>query len=263
MCIHLQYHEEIYVLKYSFTQRLRQAIAALPGAGAIYRGLRLIFIPTYREDGLVTINNADFLRDAGFVRAYEAALRQQSDTWIRWRSHVVQWAAHHAIRLEGDFVECGVNRAFLSMSAMTAVDFRQTTGRRFYLFDTYCGLVPEQVSTDDKAAFRNVYSDTYDFVKETFRDWSNVTVVRGIVPESLSTVTIGQVAYLSIDMNCVKPEIDAMEYFWPRMVPGGVIILDDYGFPGHEAQKLAADGFAATVGVKVLSLPTGQGLIFK
>lgn len=251
------------MLKYSITQRLRQALAAIPGAGPIYRGLRLIFAPTYREDGLVTINNADFLRDPGFVRAYEAALRLQPDTWIRWRSCVVQWAAHHAMRLQGDFVECGVNRAFLSMSAMSAIDFRKATGRHFYLFDTYCGLVPEQVSADDKAAFRNPYSDTYDFVRDTFRDWSNVFVVRGIVPESLSTVTIERVAYLSIDMNCVKPEIEAMKYFWPRMVPGGVMILDDYGFPGHEAQKWAADGFAATVGVKVLTLPTGQGLIFK
>jgi O-methyltransferase len=251
------------VLKYSFSQRLRQAIATIPGAGALYRGLRLVFAPTYREDGLVTINNADFLRDASFVRAYEAALRQQPDTWIRWRSHVVQWAAHHAMRLEGDFVECGVNRAFLSISAMTAVDFRRATNRCFYLFDTYCGLAPEQVSAHDKAAFRNVYTDTYDYVRETFREWPNVAVVRGVVPESLSTVTIERVAYLSIDMNCVKPEIDAMEFFWPRMAPGSVIILDDYGFPGHEAQKLAADGFAETVGVKVLSLPTGQGLIFK
>ncbi len=251
------------MLKYSLTQRLRQAIAAIPGAGALYRGLRLALFPTYREDGLVTINNADFLHDADFVRAYEAALHQQPDTWIRWRSYVVQWAAHHAMRLEGDFVECGVNRAFLSMSAMTAVDFRRATGRHFYLFDTYCGLVPGQVSVDDKAAFRNAYSDTYDYVRETFREWPSVVVVRGIVPESLSTVTIERVAYLSVDMNCVKPEIDAMEYFWPRIVPGGVIILDDYGFPGHEAQKRAADKFATMVGVKVLTIPTGQGLIFK
>lgn len=251
------------MLKYSFTQRVRQRIAAIPGAGSIYRGLRLIFAPTYREDGLVTINNADFLHDPDFVRAYEAALQQQPDTWIRWRSYVVQWAASHAMRLKGEFVECGVNRAFLSTSAMTAVNFRQVTDRRFYLFDTYSGLVPEQVSTEDKAAFRNVYSDTYEVVRETFRDWPNVTIVRGIVPESLSTVAIDQVAYLSIDMNCVKPEIDAMEYFWPRMVYGGVIILDDYGFPGHGAQKSAVDRFAETVGVKVLALPTGQGMIFK
>jgi len=238
-------------------------IATIPGAGALYRGLRLIVLPTYREDGLVTINNADFLRDAVFLQAYEAALQQQPDTWIRWRSHVVQWAAHHAMRLPGDFVECGVNRAFLSMSAMTAVDFRHANDRHFYLFDTYCGLVPEQVTSDDQAAFRNVYPDTYDFVKGTFRDWKNVSVVRGIVPESLTKVSIERVAYLSIDMNCVKPEIEAIKYFWPRIVPGGIIILDDYGFPGHTAQKHAADDFAGSVGVKVLCLPTGQGLIIK
>lgn len=251
------------MLKYSLAQRIRQIIAAIPGAGAVYRGLRLVFMPTYREDGLLTINNADFLRNPGFLQAYKAALRQQPDTWIRWRSYVVQWAAHHAMRLDGDFVECGVNRAFLSMSAMTAVNFKAVTGRRFYLFDTYSGLVPEQVTVDDKAAYRIAYTDTYEYVRASFRDWPNVDVVRGVVPQSLSSVAIERVAYLSIDMNCVKPEIEAMEYFWPKLVSGAVIILDDYGFPGHEAQKAAADAFAASVGIRVLSLPTGQGLMFR
>jgi hypothetical protein len=64
-------------------------------------------------------------------------------------------------------------------------------------------------------------------------------------------------------MNCVQPEIAAMEYFWPKLVAGGVVIIDDYGFSGHEAQKTAADTFAESVGVKILSLPTGQGLMLK
>ena len=64
-------------------------------------------------------------------------------------------------------------------------------------------------------------------------------------------------------MNCVQPEVAAMEYFWPKLVAGGVVILDDYGFSGHEAQKRAADQFAASVGARILSLPTGQGLLIK
>jgi hypothetical protein len=90
-----------------------------------------------------------------------------------------------------------------------------------------------------------------------------VHIVRGPVPDTLPSANISNVAYLSIDMNCTQPEIDALEYFWPLLVSGGLVVLDDYGFPGHEAQKAGADKVAKSVGVKVLTLPTGQGLLLK
>lgn len=243
--------------------KLRQTIAKVPGARRWYESLRLLLAPSYNEDGLVTIHNADFLRDPQFVRAYEAALAMQPKTFLRWRAHVTQWAGYHAKNLAGDFVECGVNRAFLSTSVINYIDFRLLHPRKFFLFDTYCGLVRELITPDDRAAYRNHYADSYDFVQESFKDYENVVVVKGVVPDSLSTVAIDKVAYLSIDMNCVQPEVAALKYFWPRIVSGGVIILDDYGFSGHEAQKKGADKFASSKGVKILSLPTGQGLLVK
>ena len=65
------------------------------------------------------------------------------------------------------------------------------------------------------------------------------------------------------DMNCVQPEIAAAEYFWERLVPGAVMLLDDYGHAGHELQKEAFDRFSKHHGVPLLVLPTGQGLIIK
>ncbi|TMQ64866.1 MAG: hypothetical protein E6K78_08665 [Candidatus Eisenbacteria bacterium] len=64
-------------------------------------------------------------------------------------------------------------------------------------------------------------------------------------------------------MNAVLPEVAALEFFWDRLVKGGIIVLDDYGYPGCLEQKEAHDHFAASKGVKVLSLPTCQGLILK
>jgi len=251
------------MLKYTFWQRIRQIAADISWIQKIYGFARVLLTPTYSEDGLITIHNSDFIHDPEFIDAYKQALLQQSNTRIRWRAHVTQWAGYHAKKLEGDFVECGVNRAFLSTSVMAYVDFCSMPNRRFFLFDTYNGLVKELISDIDKAAHRNRYEDCYEFVKEKFKDKPNVILVRGAVPDSLLTVEINKVAYLSIDMNCTKPEIDALIYFWPKLTNGAVVILDDYGFSGHEAQKDGADEFAASVGVKVLTLPTGQGIILK
>lgn len=235
----------------------------MPGAEKLYDVLRLLFRPTYHEDGLLTVHNADFLKNPMFRQAYAAAMRQQSGMKIQWRAHVTQWAGRHAKSLQGDYVECGVNRAFLSTSLMTYVDFKSMRDRKFYLFDTFRGLVPELVMPEDKAAYRNEYPDCYEFVRESFKGYPNVVIVRGPVPDTLTQVDIRKVAYLSIDMNCAVPEQEALRYFWPKMVAGGIVVLDDYGFSGHESQKQAADEFASSVGVEVLSLPTGQGLLLK
>jgi hypothetical protein len=238
-------------------------IASIPGARTLYGTLRLIFAPTFREDGLSTSHNCDFIRDPQFLRAYEAAQKHEGGVNIRWRMHVTQWAGYHAMQLGGDFVECGVNRGFLSASVMSYLNFKSLHDRKFFLFDTYSGLVDALVTEEDVAAYRHPYTDCYDFVVDAFKEYPNVVIVRGVVPDSLRSVEINRVAYLSIDMNCVQPEIAALEYFWPRMVAGGIVIIDDYGFPGHEAQKGAADRFAISVGARILSLPTGQGLLLK
>lgn len=251
------------MLEYTLAQKLRMNIAGIPGARRVYDILRLIASPTFREDGLSTNHNCDFIRDPQFLRAHAAAQKHEQGVHIRWRMHVTQWAGFHAMQLAGDFVECGVNRGFLSASVMSYLNFNSLRDRRFFLFDTYSGLVEELISEQDVAAHRHAYTDCYDFVVDAFKKYGNVVVVKGIVPDSLKSVEIARVAYLSIDMNCVQPEIAAMEYFWPKLVAGGVVIIDDYGFSGHEAQKTAADTFAESVGVKILSLPTGQGLMLK
>ncbi len=71
------------------------------------------------------------------------------------------------------------------------------------------------------------------------------------------------VCYLSLDMNVVAPERAAIEFFWDKLVPGAPVILDDYGWLGYRPQKRALDEFAASRGVMILTLPTGQGLLLK
>ena len=249
--------------KGGFLTQLRHLVKKIPGIGKLYYGPQLMFCPTLLEDGLSTVHNVEFLREESFKRAYGAAEKQHSGRNMRWRSHVAQWAGFQASFLEGDFVECGVNRAFLSTSVMEAINFKEIKHKNFYLVDTFSGLVPELLTDKDRAAHWNEYPDVYDFVVNSFKDYPNVHVVKGAVPDILPSIEVEKVCYLSIDMNCVAPERAALEYFWPKLVQGGIIILDDYLFKGHEAQKETADEFAKIVGARILSLPTGQGLLIK
>ena len=88
-------------------------------------------------------------------------------------------------------------------------------------------------------------------------------LVRGMVPDTLNQVTISSVAYLSIDMNVAFAEVEAMKHFWPKLSKGAIVVLDDYGWEGHEKQRLGLDEFARSVGSSIVTLPTGQGLMVK
>jgi hypothetical protein len=223
---------------------------------------------TYNQDGLATVHNCDFLNDPRFQEAYRRGLQTGSwkDGKIHWRIHVLCWAADRASRMEGDFVECGVNRGGFSRAVMHFIDFPRL-GKTFYLLDTFRGLEDRLVSDAERKRGIGVdkwsqYEECYEAVCKTFEGLP-VVIVRGVVPETLPQAKATRICYLSIDMNCAAPEIAAAEYFWDKLVPGAVIVLDDYGWEAHYEQKLAFDQFAARKGVMVLSLPTGQGLIFK
>lgn len=64
-------------------------------------------------------------------------------------------------------------------------------------------------------------------------------------------------------MNCMIPEVAALDYLWERLVPGAVILLDDYAYYGYQPQKDGMDQWAEKMGIAIASLPTGQGLMIK
>jgi len=222
---------------------------------------------TFISDGVATSNNCDFLKDPRFVKAYRLA--EETSPWkgfeMQWRTYIVCTLAEMVKRLPGDFVECGVNTGAYSRSVIEYIDF-QKTDKTFFLLDTYEGLVPEQISEAERKAgvsdYLSTYKDVYDQVVRTFSPFKT-KIIKGAVPSTLPECDAKQICYLSIDMNVAEPEVAAANYFWDKLVSGGVMILDDYGFPAHIAQKTAFDTFAAGKGVSLLYIPTGQGIIFK
>lgn len=222
---------------------------------------------TFQADGVITSNNCDFIQDARFKKAYQVA--EATNPWpgfnLPWRVYVVCSLADMVKHLPGDFVECGVNTGAYSRAVIDYIDFNSLK-KTFYLLDTYQGLVREQITADELDAgvgdYLQTYKDVYQEVVKTFSPF-NAKVIRGAVPGTLSQCETSSICYLSIDMNVVEPEIAAAEFFWHKLVPGGVMILDDYGFPSHQAQKKAFDSFAAQKGVAILYIPTGQAIIFK
>lgn len=231
-------------------------------------------VSMYREDGMTSWHQHDFMQDPAFMAAYTAGRRAMGEAYhaMHWRAHVIAWAGRNALNRPGDFVECGVSHGFMSTMLMTLLDWDRH-GRTFWLFDTFQGADPRFVSVGEKAAgllersasrvASGEYASNIERVEQTFAPWQHKRIVVGSVPETLPIVGDARVAFLHIDMNCAPPERAAIEFFWERLSPGALIVLDDYGWRDYLPQKLAMDEFAAAKGIEILRLPTGQGLIIR
>lgn len=234
----------------------------------------LPFLLTYTDDGLLTAHNESFRRDPAFRAACARGIAASDgfDPKIEWRLHTVLWAARSALRVEGDFVECGVNAGFMSSAVMHALNWN-STGRNFYLIDTFSGPVLNQYSEDEvrtgrrEIAEHNIAEGGYvtdlTRIRANYAEWPRAIVTPGAVPEVLQSIDFGKVAFLHIDMNCALPEKAALEFFWPRLSPGALIVLDDYAYTGYQAQYESMNATARALGCEILSLPTGQGLLIR
>ena len=228
----------------------------------------------YAQDGLLTVHGDHFRSDPEFRAAYARGIKAGAgvDPHFEWRVHVALWAARTAAKLPGDFVECGVNAGFISSAIMQRLNW-SGIGKQFYLIDTFEGPVFDQFSKNEiergrmdiarQAMAAGAFVTDMDRVRDNFSEWRNVQVIRGRVPDILPSIPFGPVSFLHVDLNCAYPEREALRFFWNLLPPNGMVLLDDYAYFGHGAQAEAVDEFAASAGIEVLSLPTGQGLIIK
>jgi SAM-dependent methyltransferase len=227
----------------------------------------------YDQDGLYSFHDHSFMGDPAFLRAYRRGVEAAGDDYRwHWRVHTGLWAAAGAIRVPGDFVECGVNRGFMSSAIMDSLDW-DTTGRTFYLLDTFAGMDEQALTPEERADGaevrnrRNLESGFYtrdaEGVRRNFAQWRNTRIIAGAIPGTLGKVDAEAIAFLHLDLNSAVPELAAAEALWSRLSPGAFVLMDDYGFAGYQAQKGAMDKFAASHAVAILSLPTGQGLMIK
>ena len=216
----------------------------------------------YNEDSLRTLNSCDFVHELRFDRAYQRAVRAGGfDYGIRWRTHTVLWGAEIAATREGAFVECGTGRGFMMSAVCEYLDWKD---RPLYLFDTFQPTLPDQQGKQSAAGKVSPhYADGPDAVAGNFQEWPGVKLVVGEIPATFGETPIDRVAFLHIDLNHHVPEEAAVREMWPRLVRGGVMVLDDYGASNRRPQRLVHNALAEELGYSILSLATGQGLVVK
>jgi len=260
-----------------FKVRTRKPVARIFDF-VLYKVVRPYHQNVFWGDRLLTLDKtAGFLAEPGF----QAALKQadsstgqnqyRSPQGITWRYHTLIWAGRTCMAVPGDFVECGVFRGDMTWMVTEMTDLR-SAGKKFYIYDTFTGFVPQYSSADDfpgapqyLEAIDREYraTDIESYVRNRFRDKDYVVVTKGVVPDVLHQIAPQQIAFLHIDLNSPRAEAAALEFLLDRVTPGGIVIFDDYGWKHFQNHKEAIDRWLAARGQLILELPTGQGLMIK
>jgi len=215
----------------------------------------------FANDMLITLDrNTSFLEDVPYIQAFNAAAQDETDHSLLWRLHVLCWCARNSLRVEGDFVECGVYRGMSAAVAARYLDFGSQS-RAWYLYDTFTGIPADHLDPGHVNPDYFQAPGLYEAAVQRFAEYPNVHVIRGRIPEILAERAPEKVAFLHLDMNSAAAEAAALEFFAGRFSPGAFVVLDDYGWRGYRAQKLEADRIFGRLGKPIMELPTGQGMV--
>lgn len=188
---------------------------------------------------------------------------------FRWRQYLITVSTHLALKNTDSrhgfqMVELGVCDGWSAWYALSAA-LNETNQLECWLYDSFAEMRHEELLPSE-FSFAGSYSHlSADQTKRNlieFRDFTNFCV--GYAPQVFEIYPGPSIIHwLHIDVNSAKPTLAALSHFWDKIPRGGIVLLDDYGWPDYEDTKIRVDDYLNARNHWVMALPTGQGIVFK
>ena len=179
------------------------------------------------------------IREPGKVAAYELidrVIAEEDMLLLREEAYQLLSAVRHTGKIDGDIAEVGVYRG---ASARLICEFKGD--RALHLFDTFEGL-PETTGLDDRFQ-SGQYQSSYSKVKKYLAPYPGVALYQGYFPATSGPVEDRTFSFVHVDVDLHEPIKNCLEFFYPRMRAGGIILIHDYAWA--QGVRLAVDEFLA------------------
>jgi O-methyltransferase len=181
----------------------------------------------------------------------------------RDRCHVLWRTLQQSLHLPGDVVECGVFRGGTALlAARTIAEAPGKARRELHLFDTFQGM-PDDASVEESFCPGAFGRTSVAHVRQLMANHPFTRFHVGYIPDTFVGLELEQVAWAHVDLDLYKSIHDAIDFLYPRLVPGGILVFDDYGTPSCPGARRAIDEAFADKPEVPLCLPTGQAIVFK
>lgn len=147
----------------------------------------------------------------------------------------------------GAAAELGVYRGFFARCINQLLP-----ERTLYLFDSFEGFTAEAGAAESfQAAHENT---SVEKVLSIMPNRSQIIVKPGFFPGSLNGLEV-RFCLVSLDVDFEQTTLDGLRYFWPRLNPGGYLMLHDWGSPSLPGVARALEAYEAELGTKIPAFP--------
>jgi hypothetical protein len=205
----------------------------------------------------------------GFGQLAENVIAQKRTRLDFEKLYMLRQAVLNVARLSGSgtsMAEVGVYKGGGTYFIASVVDQVFEEKPRIHAFDTFEGHAPEDISPDlDGPHGPTKFADTsYEDVKAYLSAFPNVLVHKGRFEDRMDEVSGESFSFVHLDVDLYAPTRSCLDYFSDSLLPGGIIMVDDYGYKTCLGAKKAVDSFVSERDNFIkFHLETGQCLLIR
>jgi len=200
-----------------------------------------------------------WLGDPEFEALYRVAephtLVSRDRCFVLWKTLL------QALRVPGAVFECGVFRGGTAR-LLAQVLSEASANRPLHLFDSFEGF-PETRDGVDRFRAGDLGTTSVEDVRRLLSPFPFVELHVGFVPDTFQGLDVDRIAWAHVDLDIYQSVLDAIDFIYPRLSPGGYLMFDDYAFPSCAGARRAVDEAFRDRPEVPLCLPTGQALVVK
>ena len=185
-----------------------------------------------------------------------------------WRHYIIYssiiYACNRTKLQSFNFAECGVCDGWGAYFAVNAA-FNTGVDFKYYLYDSWQGMKREYLLDSEDDSHGKYSHLDIERAKTNLAPFNEHLVFnKGFVPDSFEVSNNpDRLSWLHIDLNSALPTIAALDFFFDKLENGGIVLLDDYAWPGYEDTKTHVDKWVQKANGMLFQFPTGQGVIIK
>lgn len=159
--------------------------------------------------------------------------------------------------IEGDFAELGVHKG-----ETAKIIYEMDPARKLHLFDTFEGFNEKDLQRENKQGGKYTtkeFSDTdLETVKKYIDGGDRIIFHPGYFPLTSAGLEDTKFSLVHLDADLYLPTLEGLIFFYPRLSPGGVIIVHDYNHTWDGIKK-AFDEFMPSIPESLIELPDWKG----
>ena len=172
----------------------------------------------------------------------------------------------HSLNPQAAVLEVGVWRGGTAgIMAQQLANIRSTA--TLYLADTFTGVA--KAGANDTFYTGGEHSDTsQQIVEDVLKNksqYQHYKILKGIFPEDTAHEIKAdeQFGLCHIDVDVYTSAKDILEWVWKKLIPGGVVVFDDYGFHTCTGVTKLVDEYRAHADRQIIHNLNGHAIMIK